>query len=115
MKIRINLFIIIVCLMTTSVSAQTLSGSVTLDAANNMTLSITVDPAADTIHLTFSGPSGVWYGVGFDDTRMNGAYTIILPGTGASDAEHERTLGNHTAGSILTTSMTNISSIGENE
>jgi len=44
-------------------------------------------------NITMTGPDGVWYGVGFDATRMSDLpYAIIVDGSGNAQ---ERKLANH--------------------
>lgn len=71
---------------------------------------LNVSGAASTVTLTLSGPSDVWYGVGFNATAMDGAYTIIIEGKNVS----ERKLGDHTEGSLLSSSVTVLSNVENN-
>eukprot|EP00658_Telonema_sp_P-2_P082549 TRINITY_DN874_c0_g1_i3.p1 TRINITY_DN874_c0_g1~~TRINITY_DN874_c0_g1_i3.p1 ORF type:complete len:388 (-),score=79.58 TRINITY_DN874_c0_g1_i3:514-1677(-) len=55
-----------------------------------------------------SGPDGAWYGVGFNaETMADAPYAIIVDGKGAIT---ERKLGEHAPGSILASSVTEVSS-----
>ena len=51
------------------------------------------------VRLTMSGPSDVWFGVGFDDSTMaDRPYAIIVDGDGDVT---ERKLENHSPGSLI--------------
>ena len=64
------------------------------------------------ITITISGPSKVWYGVGFDATVMaNQPYAIIIDGTGIVT---ERKLGNHNPGTLLPSTITILSNTVNN-
>jgi len=52
--------------------------------------------------MKISGPHGAWFGVGFGSTKMLGTYTLV--GSGSEFTVSERTLGKHSAGSVLGTS-----------
>jgi len=53
--------------------------------------------------LTLTGPSTVWYGVGFGASEMKGAaWSVIVDGLGQVTERH---LGDHTAGTILAPSV----------
>ncbi|NNC95991.1 MAG: T9SS type A sorting domain-containing protein [Chitinophagales bacterium] len=77
------------------ISAQTYSGYKVVDQATNMTISITVDPTADTVQIIMTGPDSVWYSFGFGGNTMSNLYSFIITGAGEIT---ERKLGNHTAG-----------------
>jgi hypothetical protein len=58
--------------------------------------------------FTLSGPSNVWFGVGFDAEKMGDTpYTFIVDGSGAVT---ERRLGNHEAGTQLNSTAKVLSS-----
>lgn len=68
-------------------------------------LSITVDTT--NANVTLTGPSSVWFGVGFNAQTMKDApYAIIVDGTGAVT---ERRLVEHGPGIVLTNSVTVVS------
>jgi len=57
--------------------------------------------------ITLTGPSDVWYGVGFDTIAMsNSPYTIVVDGKTGAVSEH--VLGNHEAGSQIGSSVTTV-------
>eukprot|EP01083_Nonionella_stella_P279752 951569_1 len=71
---------------------------------NLTTLSIDHVANGADVTITLSGPSSVWYGVGFNATTMaDEPYAIIIDGTGAVS---ERTLGDHSPGTLLPPSIT---------
>ena len=77
--------------------------------ASLVTLDLSVDRASDNVTITMSGPSAVWFGVGFDTQFMsNSPYAIIIDGVGAVT---ERVLGEHTAGILLNASVTVVRSV----
>jgi|APSaa5957512622_1039677.scaffolds.fasta_scaffold00866_1 hypothetical protein len=89
-----------------SVVAQTYSGSTVVNAGSNMSISITVDPSADTLQITMTGPSSVYYSYGFGSNMMVNTYCFVTTGTGMIS---ERKLGNHNSGSLLASSLINSS------
>jgi hypothetical protein len=73
---------------------------------NLTTLAVSHDGTTATV--TFSGPAGVWFGVGFDASEMADLpYAIIVDGSGKVT---ERKLGSHAPGALLTASITVVSS-----
>lgn len=86
----------------TSSFGQILQGTATVSASNNMTITVTVNTNTNMVDMTLTGPSSSWFGYGFGGSTMNGRYTMISSGTGGFE---ERTLGNHTQGSSLTSSV----------
>jgi hypothetical protein len=73
---------------------------------NLTTLSVSHDGTTATI--TFSGPAGAWFGVGFDASKMaDQPYAIIVDGSGKVT---ERKLGSHAPGDLLPTSIKVVSS-----
>ena len=76
--------------------------------AQNISLNATVDTGTDIVTLTITGPQTRWFGIGFDATGMNGAYTIIFKENGG--AIEERLLSGHTKGSVLATQDISITS-----
>lgn len=91
--------------------AQILEGSTTLSGTNNMNLTVRVNTITNEVDLTVTGPTSVYYAVGFGSSGMNGTYAIIIEGNGSVT---ERDLGNRNAGTLLNPSLsnTNISSSG---
>lgn len=78
-------------------------GSKTLFGNKNQTITISLYDDTSTAEIKFSGPDGVWYGVGFNNTMMNGTYAIIVDGYGNVT---ERMLGYHQSGLLLTPTVT---------
>ncbi len=85
-----------------SLFGQNWQGSQTVNAGQNMTLSLYIDPAADTVQITMTGPANQWKGYGFGGSAMSGTYAIITDGNGLIE---EREMGNHTSGTVLTSSL----------
>lgn len=70
-------------------------------AARNLSLEARVDDVTDMVQMTITGSSSVWLSYGFASTAMAGTYAVVaLPG----GSVQERTLGNHSAGTLLPTS-----------
>lgn len=87
--------------------AQTASG-----AANTLIhVAVTLDATSKSANITLSGPSAVWFAAGFGASDMDGAYAIVVDGTGAVT---ERRLGNHLAGQQLKKSVTVLQSLTTN-
>jgi len=87
--------------MTTSqlcgTGARVFAGSVSAEVSVNLSLDTTQQGGLATIVLT--GPSTVWFGVGFDATAMGDLpYAIIVDGKGNVT---ERKLGDHDPGTLL--------------
>lgn len=74
----------------------------------NLTLNATVNTGTDVVTLTVTGPQTRWFGIGFDASFMNGAYTIIFKEN--SGTIEERQLSGHTGGSVLATQDISITS-----
>jgi len=67
-------------------------------------LEMTVSNTTGTVEITLTGPSTVWFGVGFfADTMEQAPYSIIVDGTGAVS---ERRLANHASGRTLAPTVT---------
>jgi len=100
----IKLLLTLTALVTFSLqsNAQSYQGSVTVNAGQNMTMSLYVDPVADTVQIILSGPDNVWFGYGFGGSIMNSTYAIVTDGNGVFT---ERDLGNHLAGTLLVPSF----------
>jgi len=67
-----------------------------------MTIAITVDPTADSVRITMTGPGSVWFAFGFGNSFMANTYCFVASGGGNIS---EWKLGNHTAGSMLSESL----------
>ena len=66
-------------------------------------LDMTVSNATGKVQITLTGPSTVWFGVGFfAETMLDAPYAIIVDGTGAVS---ERRLANHNSGRLLKTTV----------
>ena len=74
-----------------------------LYSSKNFDITVNIDLITNNVRLTINGPSNVWFGVGFGGSIMSGTYSIICSG---SNVVQERKLGDHEAGSILTSSIT---------
>jgi len=71
---------------------------------NNKKTNVGISMSADDINITLVGPSDVWYGAGFDASSMsNSPYAIVVDGINGTVTEH--VLGNHMAGTQITTSV----------
>lgn len=71
-------------------------------------VSIDLTEADQTAVMTVTGPSDVWFGVGFGATSMDDEpWTIVVDGNGQVT---ERKLGNHDAGALLDSSVHIVSS-----
>ena len=76
--------------------------------ASLVNLTVALDAAADEARITMSGPSAVWFGVGFDAQQMGDEpWTVVVDGTGAVT---ERKLVDQKAGTELPASVTVVSS-----
>lgn len=106
-SVYMNKFILLLsfCLISFYGSSQVLNGTATLSASNNMTVDIIVDIPQNEVTLVFTGTNNSWFGFGFGGTQMFNRYSIITTGAGAVS---ERKLGNHSAGTLLTSSLTSI-------
>ena len=85
--------------------AQTASGAA--DTLTQVHVAVNLDAATDSAHISLSGPSAVWFSAGFGASDMDGAYAIVVDGTGQVT---ERKLGNHLAGQQLKGSVTVVKS-----
>lgn len=80
-----------------------------LDPATNVTLSVALDAStpAGVATITITGPSTVWYGVGFNTINMESLpYAIIVNGT---SGVFEQKLAEHAPGQLLAPSVTLVS------
>eukprot|EP01084_Bolivina_argentea_P298740 514856_1 len=64
------------------------------------------------MQMTYSGPSTVWYGIGFNNTVMSYTYAIVIDGYGNIQ---ERYLGMNSAGMLLQPTVTAISNTTTND
>lgn len=64
------------------------------------------DDVSGKVHIQLKGPSDRWFAWGFNNVRMAGTYTLIVQGSPAQITE--RRLGNHNAGSLLSSSLENV-------
>mmetsp|Transcript_41397 Transcript_41397/g.81162 ORF Transcript_41397/g.81162 Transcript_41397/m.81162 type:complete len:771 (+) Transcript_41397:30-2342(+) len=93
---------------TASAPALVLLGKASLGGLTNLTLSLD----SHTANITFSGPDGNWFGVGFGAGAMADLpYTLIVDGSGTVT---ERKLGNHDPGTLLKPSITVVTSSANN-
>eukprot|EP01084_Bolivina_argentea_P045649 84030_1 len=72
----------------------------------NQRVQISLFFSTKTMRMTYYGPSNVWYGIGFNNTFMQNAYSIIIDGTGAVS---ERQLANNAQGIGLKSTTTIVS------
>jgi len=79
-------------------STQAVAGA----ASSLVHVAVALDATKDTATITLTGPSDVWFGVGFGASDMQGTYAMIVDGTGAVT---EQKLGNHLAGTQLKASV----------
>lgn len=86
-----------------TINAQSFSGSKVVNASNGMTINVTAYPVGDSVQVTLTGPSNVWFAFGFGSSFMANTYCILTDGTGNIS---ERKLGNHNGGSLLPSSFT---------
>ncbi len=69
----------------------------------NLGLALSASAGAN---ITMTGPAANWFGVGFGTHEMPGAYAVVVDGSGKVS---EHLLGDHTAGTVLNTSVTIVS------
>jgi len=108
--IRVSVALALALVATTLLSAPT-SATVWVAthewAARSLSLEARVDDVTDMVQLTITGSPAVWLSYGFGASNMAGTYAIVaLPG----GTVQERTLGNHSAGTILATSSITVES-----
>lgn len=97
-------YLLILFIFTISISnAQLFEGSTTLSSTNNMTLDVSINTNTNEVTIEYTGPSNLWYAVGFGGSSMANTYIILTDGAGNVT---ERKLGNHNAGSQLSPSLT---------
>jgi hypothetical protein len=78
------------------------------NATSLINVLLRIDAPADKVTLTLTGPSDVWFGVGFDAQAMKDTpWAVIVDGTGKVS---ERKLQDQSPGSELTASVTVVSS-----
>ena len=84
-------------------SGTTLQGGA---ASSLVNMSLRLDAAAAEATITLTGPANVWFGVGFNASRMSDApWTIVVEG-GDQGAVSEHRLGDHLPGTVLSPSLT---------
>lgn len=69
-------------------------------------IDVTLSESESLAHVTVTGPSTVWFGVGFGSSLMPNTYAVVIAGNG-SVSEH--LLGDHAAGTVLAPSVTVVS------
>lgn len=84
-------------------SGQAFVGSSTVNASKSMSLEVATYPVGDSVVITMSGPSNVWFAYGFGGSSMSGTYCMVTDGSGNVT---ERKLGNHNQGTSLASSLT---------
>lgn len=67
-------------------------------SGGNTSMSLTMGEAANQVTIVLSGPSGVWFGAGFNANSMSGTYAVVVDGQGKV-SEHK--LGQHAPGTVL--------------
>lgn len=88
----------------TAASNVALAGTMVVGSVN---VSFLLDPANESIQLGLSCESnGAWFGVGLNQTEMDGTYAVVVDGTGAVS---EHSLGMHAAGTQLPSTITVVS------
>jgi hypothetical protein len=85
---------------------QILQGTTTLSSVNNQVVTVTVNNNTNVVTITMTGTNNAYFAVGFGAAVMNGTYCIVDNGTGSLT---ERDLGNGSAGTLLTSSITSSS------
>ena len=70
-------------------------------------VAVSLDVQANVATITMTGPSSVWFGVGFGQSVMKDSWVVIVDGQGKVT---ERKLGDHVVGSLLAPSVTVVSS-----
>ena len=69
-------------------------------------VSVSLAQSNDVATITLTGPSDVWFGVGFNAHEMaNSPWTIVVEGEASNTTVTERHLGNHNPGSVLPASL----------
>mmetsp|Transcript_8887 Transcript_8887/g.20380 ORF Transcript_8887/g.20380 Transcript_8887/m.20380 type:complete len:740 (+) Transcript_8887:10-2229(+) len=66
-------------------------------------VTLDIDAVADSVNITLQGPSDVWFAVGFNASAMSDLpWTIVVEAKAGASAVHERKLGDHEPGTLLT-------------
>lgn len=88
--------------------AQIFQGSANVNSGN-LSVSVDINSNTNQVTLQLTGPNnGGYYAFGFGGGSMAGTYAIIVDGSGNVQ---ERQLGNHTAGSVLSSSVSVVSNV----
>ena len=95
-------FIVVLGCCSLSAFSQVYSGTKTVNASRNMSITIRVDVQANEVEITMTGNDGAYFAYGFGSNFMTNSYTIVTQGPTIT----ERKLGNHNAGSLLSPSFT---------
>ena len=74
-----------------------------LEKDQGISFYLSEDSLSSQIAIVLTGPSDVYYAVGFGNNMMDGTYTIIVDGFGDVS---ERILGSHSPGNMLQSSLT---------
>ena len=96
-----------ICWVSGSDAADVIQGSVTLNAPQQMTIDLTLNDLTQLADIVLTGPDNMWFSVGFDSTVDANTYAIVVEGGGVVQ---ERKLGDHNAGTRLTSTVSQISS-----
>ena len=81
-------------------------------ASSMVQISLELDAATSTATINITGPATVWYGVGFDATKMGDLpYSLVVDGAGKV-SEHK--LADHSGGTVLSASIKLVSNTVSN-
>ena len=69
-----------------------LSASKTLNAATNFAIDVQILPSKGKVEINMTGPSDLWFGVGFGGTDMPNTYAIVCSGNSTIE-EHKLSSG----------------------
>ena len=104
----VQIFVYISVFWTGYVSAGTITSSITLQSSSSFTLEVVVNQDTNIVQFKIAGPDSAWFGVAFGSTIMSNTYSLIASGTATVQ---ERTLGAHSSGSSLASSLTVVSDL----
>mmetsp|Transcript_40109 Transcript_40109/g.65792 ORF Transcript_40109/g.65792 Transcript_40109/m.65792 type:complete len:248 (+) Transcript_40109:91-834(+) len=81
-----------------------------------ISMSVQVSDLDDSIQISVTGPSSVYYSVGVGSCKMDGTWALIVPGaTAASTTPYEQLLGSDRAGSTLESTLDVVEDIDDGQ
>lgn len=100
---RVSLFFAL--FLVTFIAKPNLTSNLSVDTGvDEFNVDFVIDDITDVVKLTITGPEDKYFAIGFGTDEMLDSYAIVCNQTGVS--VEERKLGNHNAGSILTSTIT---------